>query len=129
VEFPGALAHAESRARQARADALLLWKPHGEGYRTMVPGKLYEYLDAGRPVVALLPASDEAAALVERAGGCVLPPGDAPALAAELGERLARWRRGERVPVARPDWLAEHTRAHLAGGLARELDALTGARA
>src|SRR5439155_1578801 len=69
VEFLGPRPHGEARMWQRRADGLLLWKPRGEGYRTMVPGKLYEYLDAGRPVLALLDPAEEAAALVRRAGG------------------------------------------------------------
>lgn len=124
VHLPGPLAHEATRALQRAADVLLLWKPQGEGYRTMVPGKLYEYLDSGRPVIALLPAGDEAAALVERAGGTRVAPGDVPALAAELLARWRRWRAGERIPDARPEWLAEHTRARLAGVLAGALDAL-----
>ncbi len=124
VRLPGPLAHGESRALQRAADVLLLWKPHGEGFRTMVPGKLYEYLDSGRPVLALLPAGDEAAVLVERAGGTRLEPGDAPALARELLARYTRWRAGERVPDARPDWLGSHAREPLAGELAAALDTL-----
>jgi len=131
VRMPGPLAHAESRARQLAADVLLLWKPRGEGYRTMVPGKLYEYLDSGRPIVALLPAGDEAAELVERADGTRLDPGDAAGLAREIAARYARWRRGGRTAARRPPWLTTHERARLAGELARALDALvaTGARA
>jgi glycosyltransferase involved in cell wall biosynthesis len=128
VRLPGPLAHAESRSLQRAADLLLLWKPNGTGFRTMVPGKLYEYLDSGRPVLALLPAGDEAAGLVERAGGTRLDPGDTSALARELGSRLARWRAGGRTPDSRPDWLAAHARARLAAELARELDALVGVR-
>ena len=124
VRFTGPLPHAEARARQRAADALLLWKPHGEGFRTMVPGKLYEYLDSGRPIVALLPAGDEAAEWVARAGGWVGPPGDARALATELASRLARWRREGRTPDARPPGLETRTRAALAGELAGALDAL-----
>lgn len=124
VAFSGPIAHAEARARQARADALLLWKPQAEGYRTMVPGKLYEYLDSARPVLALLPQGDEAAELVRRAGGRVLTPGDAAALAAEIASALARWRREGRAAGTRPEWLAAHTRAALAGELAGELDQL-----
>ena len=124
VRLPGPVAHEDSRALQRAADVLLLWKPHGEGYRTMVPGKLYEYLDSGRPVIALLPERDEAAVLIERAGGTRLAPGDVPALAAELLRRWQRWRSGERPLDARPDWLEQHTRAHLAGELAGALDGL-----
>ena len=111
---------------QRRADALILWKPRGAGYRTMVPGKLYEYLDSGRPVVALLPADDEAAALVRRAGGDVLPPGDRGELARTLETMYMAWKQGGRAPSARPEWLAEFGRAHLAARLAGRLDALTG---
>ena len=124
VRFRGPLAHAEARALQRGADAQLLWKPRGEGYRTMVPGKLYEYLDSGRPLLALLPEQDEAADLVRRAGGWVGAPGDADALANEIGARFARWSERGRAPDARPDWLSSHTRAALAGQLASELDRL-----
>ncbi len=128
VRFRGPLAHAETRALQKAADLLLLWKPRGEGYRTMVPGKLYEYLDSGRPIVGLLPESDEAADLVRRANGRVSAPGDADALAAELAARLARWRASGRSDDARPDWLDRHARTQLAGELARALDGLVAAR-
>ena len=92
----------------------------------MVPGKLYEYLDSGRPVLGLLDADDEAAQLVRRSGGMLLPPGDSPALARELAARYERWRAGNRTSDERPAWLAEHTREHLAGELASALDALVG---
>jgi glycosyltransferase involved in cell wall biosynthesis len=130
VRFAGARAHAEARLAQRSADLLLLWRPRGERYRTMVPGKLYEYLASGRPLLALLPDGDEATALVRRAGGAVIAPGATEALERELAARLARWRARGRAPDAVPDWLGGHTREHLAGALARALDILTaGARA
>lgn len=129
ARFAGPLAHGESRALQRAADLLLLWKPRGEGYRTMVPGKLYEYLDAGRPVVALLPEDDEAAALVRRAGGTVLAPGDRAGLARELETRYMAWKEHGRVADDRPAWLGEHARPALAARLAGLLDGLSGGRA
>jgi glycosyltransferase involved in cell wall biosynthesis len=130
LHFAGARPHAEARLAQRSADLLLLWRPHGEGYRTMVPGKLYEYMASGRPVLALLPAGDEAAVLVRRAGGEVIAPGSTAVLERELGARLARWRAAGRTPDRVPGWLGEHTREHLAGELARALDGLVnGARA
>ena len=124
VHLPGPLAHADARTLQGAADVLMLWKPHGEGFRTMVPGKLYEYLDSGRPIVALLRADDEAAQLVQRAGGELSPPADAGALAARLLARWRRWQAGERTVARRPEWLDQHRRGALAGVLARSLDAL-----
>lgn len=126
VRFHGARAHAETRAVQRAADVLVLWRPEGEGYRTMVPGKLYEYLDAGRPVVAVWPAGEEAAALVARAGGVIVAPGDRAALARELETRYMAWRDGGRTADARPEWLHTHARPELAARLAGALDRLAG---
>jgi glycosyltransferase involved in cell wall biosynthesis len=124
VRFPGSLPHAETRALERGADLLLLWKPRGAGYRTMVPGKLYEYLDVERPVLAMLPEDDEAAALVRSAGGEVVPPGDRAPLAAAIERRYLAWKEGRRERAARPEWLDGHTRARLAERLAGLLDAL-----
>jgi len=128
VRFPGSLPHAETRALERRADLLLLWKPRGAGYRTMVPGKLYEYLDVERPVLAMLPEDDEAAALVRSAGGEVVPPGERGPLAAAIERRYLAWKEGRRERAPRPEWLAGHTRAALSGRLAGQLDRLLDAR-
>jgi glycosyltransferase involved in cell wall biosynthesis len=122
VEFTGSLPHAEARALQRDADLLLLWKVRGAP--AMVPGKLYEYLDAGRPLVALLDPDDEAGRLVREAGGTLVRPGDRAALADEIERRYAAWREGERPASRRPAWLEEHTRERLAARLAGVLDGL-----
>jgi glycosyltransferase involved in cell wall biosynthesis len=128
VGFKGAIEHGAARALQRSADLLLLWKPRGAGYRTMVPGKLYEYLDSGRPLLAVLPAGDEAAALVESAGGTRVMPGDASTLADVLEHAFEQWCAGGRTPGHRPAWLEEHTRARLAARLAATLDAMVKGR-
>ncbi len=128
VRFHGSVSHAESRRLQQSADALLLWKPRGPGYRTMVPGKLYEYLDSGRPVLALLPDGDEAAGLVRRAEGEVLAPGDTAALARALERRYTEWRGHGRVADRRPDWLEEYGRPRLAERFAEVLDSTLSTR-
>lgn len=126
VEFLGPVAHAAARALQARADLLLLWKPSGEGYRTMVPGKLYEYLGSGRPILAVLEREDEAARLAAD-GGAVVVPARREAIAREIELRYAAWRDGARPTTTRPAWLEAHTRARLAAGLARTLERKVGA--
>lgn len=125
VEFLGPVSHAESRALQRRAGTLLLWKP--DGFPAMVPGKLYEYLDSGRPLLALLEPGDESAVLVRRAGGAILPPRDRAALIAEIERRYRAWKAGESLPGGRPDWLDDHTRERLSGRLAQVLDGMIAA--
>ncbi len=124
VEFTGPLPHAESRALQRRAHTLLLWKP--DGFPAMVPGKLYEYLDSGRPLIAILEAGDESAVLVRRAGGAIVAPRDRAGLTAEIERRYRAWKAGEPPASARPDWLDEHTRERLSGRLAEVLDGVAG---
>lgn len=127
VSWTGPISHAESRRAQREADLLLLWKPrHG---RTMVPGKTYEYLDSGRPILALLSADDEAAALVARAGGAVVDPGDRAAIAAAIGARYDAWKARGREAGTRPAWLDGFARPALAGRLASVLDDLVSSRA
>ena len=125
VEFTGPRAHHEARALQRRADVLMLWQPRN--FPTMVPGKLYEYLDAARPIVAVVDPAIESAAMVRRAGGTVAAPGDRDALTEALDRHYAAWREGRAITAERPAWLDEHTRDALSARLARRLDALVGA--
>jgi len=127
VEFLGPRPHAETRRMQGDADLLLLWKPRG--YPTMVPGKLYEYLDAGRPVLGVLAAGEEAATLLERGGGERVDPGDRAALAAAIERRYLAWKSEGRAPGGRPAWLDGHARPALAARLASLLDPLVESRA
>ncbi len=122
VDFPGPVTHAEARALQRAADALVVWKP--VGCDAAIPAKVYEYLDTGRPILALLP-DDEAGRLVSAAGGRRVPPGDRSALAAEIESLYLAWREGRAAPPAPPPaWLAGHSRERLAGRLAGLLDGL-----
>jgi hypothetical protein len=127
VEFQGPRDHAAARALQRSADLLLLWQPRATP--TMVPGKLYEYLDAGRPILAVGDPGGEAAELARRGGAEIVECGDREGLAAALGRRWQAWRAGERASRTRPDWLAEYRRERLSGQLADLLERLVGARA
>ncbi len=124
VELSGPVAHAEARALQRGADLLMLWTPRG--YRNCVPGKVYEYLDSGRPLLALLEPGDELAEMVLRGGGVRLAPGDREGLSAEIERRYLAWKedRGALVHSHRPEWLEEHTRSSLSARLATLLDGL-----
>lgn len=122
VTFTGPRSHAESREAQARAHTLLHWQPRE--FPTMVPGKLYEYFDSGRPVLAVLDPATEAAALVREAGGTVVPSRDRSALAAEIERRYDEWASGVASRPRRPEWLEQHRRDRLAARLAGVLDEL-----
>jgi glycosyltransferase involved in cell wall biosynthesis len=95
-------------AEMRRADALLLLlKPF---YDTTMPGKLYEYLAAGAPIL-VFGDTGLAASLVRRLGaGLVVPADDTSALEAALHRLLEE--PGEHWETAdRRSWIAGHTRS------------------
>jgi hypothetical protein len=94
----------------------------------MVPGKLYEYLDSGRPLLAMLDDGEEAAALVRRAGAERIVPCDRAAITEALTRHYLAWVERGRAADARPEWLADYERPRLAARLAAELDTLVGSR-
>ena len=127
VEFMGSRPHAEARALQGNAELLVHWQPRE--FATMVPGKLYEYIESGRPIVALLDPELEAAALLRRADAVIVAPGDRVGLSAELERRYREWKLQGRQPAAAREWIREYARDHLSGQLAQVLDGVMAAPA
>jgi glycosyltransferase involved in cell wall biosynthesis len=122
VRFVGPLPNAEARRLQREADVLLLVRNEGPGYEAMVPGKLYEYLAAGRPIVAMVGTS-EASGIARDCGAAVAAPHDGEAAVAAAFAVL------DGAPTAaRPDsgaiarLLRSRSRRALAGELAALLD-------
>lgn len=111
------LPHATCLARLHEADALLVVQPDTA---TQVPGKLYEYLYVGKPILAI--ASEGATAtLVREAGlGAVVNSGDVDGIAEALVALYRRARSGEAgvSSTTRDVLLARHD----ARALTRELD-------
>lgn len=95
--------------------------PHKAG---LIPGKTYEYLASGRPILAAVPAGD-ARDLLEAAGNAhVCAPGDVDGMAHAIRTELDRWRAGEtpRPPAAAV--VARFERRAIAGQLARVFDSV-----
>ena len=76
-----------------REAALLVLTIEAWSYaRAVVPGKTYEYLASGRPVVGLGPPDGEAAAILRAAGaGEMYAPHDAAGVEAWLRRHVAAW--------------------------------------
>lgn len=89
--------HAESVRFTLGADLLLLVVDDVKGSEGIVPGKVFEYLGARRPVLALAPEGD-VADLVRRTGaGVVLDRNDVDGIAAALMGWVEERRRAGRV--------------------------------
>jgi glycosyltransferase involved in cell wall biosynthesis len=90
---------------QRDSEALLLLIPEAGGRGAgVLSGKVFEYLAAERPILAVVPPEGAAAQLLcETGAGVVAPPEDVGAIAAALGELESRWRAGNLDGVALTD--------------------------
>ena len=125
VRFAGVLPKREAVREMGRADICLICTWDHPFHRMVLANKIFDYLAAGRPVVAA--AHGEMAELLERSGaGVSVPPGDAVALARAIRslrslsgeERQTMGRRG------RDYVLAHYRRRDLADRAERIMTAL-----
>jgi glycosyltransferase involved in cell wall biosynthesis len=82
---------------QRDSEALLLLIPEAAGRgKGVLSGKVFEYLAAERPILAVVPPDGAAADLIREIGsGVVAPPDDVPAIRDALVDLHGRWQRGE----------------------------------
>lgn len=120
VEFLPAVSRRQAHQHQLDADALLLITAPGQ--RSVATLKLFEYIRAGAPILAL--AHDNAAAAIIQADdlGLSVPPDDPAAIAAALLALIQRPRN-----ATRPDFAAvraRYERRQLTAQLATLFDAV-----
>jgi glycosyltransferase involved in cell wall biosynthesis len=123
VCFLGYLSHAASVELVRGADLLFLPMhslPAGERSR-IVPGKAYEYMASGRPILAAVPDGDARDFLERWDPAFVCRPDDIEAMTQTLDIVYERW--VQREPMCRADNadIARFERRHLAQGLAATL--------
>ncbi len=136
VELVPFLRHDDVLAQQRAADLLLLYVAPGRGSQGVYTGKVFEYVAARRPVLALSPSDNVASMLLAEAGataagvGARVDPDDVDAIAGALLDLWRHWRDaggpdGMQVSdVATPgDVLERIDRAHAAGRFATVLRA------
>jgi glycosyltransferase involved in cell wall biosynthesis len=94
---------------QRDSEALLLLIPEAGGRgRGVLSGKVFEYLAAERPILAVVPPDGAAAALLRDSGaGVVVPPDDEAAIGAALADLESRYRAGSLDGTVLPDELKE----------------------
>ena len=116
IEVIGPVPHRRSLQYQLASDALLLVIydcPWANGDLT---GKIFEYMGAGKPILALAPEG-EASKLVRSHGlGWVEPPRDVERIRARLAQLIEAWRCGSLKGRSRyiPQFSAERLSEELA---------------
>jgi glycosyltransferase involved in cell wall biosynthesis len=107
----GVLGRAEVVALQRSADLLLLITSADSQQAT---GKLFEYLAAGKPILALADGNEAERLVRETGTGVVVPPGDVDAIA----DALRRAARGDLAREYAPHGVEQYAYPHLAEQMA-----------
>jgi len=124
VRLRGYVTHSESVELMRGADLLFLpMQDLPPGTRaTIVPGKTYEYIASGTPILAAVPDGDARDLLQEAGNALLCRPNDVSAIADALRGAVARWREGSRPPAPRPEVVARFEYGRLAARLADVFD-------
>jgi glycosyltransferase involved in cell wall biosynthesis len=116
----GYLPHGEAVALLRSADLLFL--PMHDLPRCtragLVPGKTYEYLAAGRPILAAVPDGDARDILREAGGARLCAPADSAAMAEAIAMEIERWRAGKPAPPPSAGVVARYERRRQTADLA-----------
>lgn len=121
----GQVPHQRALALMQGADVLFLPVPLGYYANASLPGKLFEYLGSGRPILAAVPVESEVARVVGDVGGSMrVNPGDVQTLA-DLIEGLCAGRGAELFGTQRRERLERYTRASTTRELAAVFDEVT----
>jgi glycosyltransferase involved in cell wall biosynthesis len=112
---------------QRDSEALLLLIPEAGGRgKGVLSGKVFEYLAAERPILAVVPPEGAAAALIREAGaGVVVAPDDVDGMIAALRDLHERWRAGKLdAPPLSEEWRTRVSRRSRVEEFARVLEGL-----
>jgi glycosyltransferase involved in cell wall biosynthesis len=124
VEMPGYLDHQSSTALLRSGDLLFLPMhnlPAGEKAR-IVPGKTYEYLAAGPPILAAVPEGDASDLVRQSENGDVCRPDDVDGILSSLRVRYEAWLAGNRRGQANSELCRRFERRELTRDLAASFE-------
>ena len=92
VQVTGYIPHRQSIEEINKADLLLLIIGSGASMEGVVTGKIYEYLAAKKPILALVPEGVAAELIHSARAGIVVPPTDISAINRAIVDLYNRWR-------------------------------------
>jgi hypothetical protein len=118
VTVPARFSRSEALRRMAQSDLLLL--SVDQSYQ--IPLKTYEYLRAGRPILALSSGGAVVDLLNQTGGAWVVDPDDGAGIRAAVLEAYQSWRGGVDARLPNQDVVSAFDRRLLSGRIAKLLD-------
>lgn len=112
VKFHGFVSKLESLRQILTSDVGLLIIPETEGSRTAIPGKVYEYIGAGKFILALCPQDSAVGRLIRDLGnGFSAPPDDAAEIQVVLRRIIEKYNQGKLAPFISSDTISLYERS------------------
>lgn len=124
VSYRGMLPHMEAVHLMRSADLLLLIVIAEDQGTALIPGKSYEYIASGRPVLAMVSESVVADLIRESCAGFVVDPHDVDAILDHFRRAYAAWEAGMPWQGAAIESAHRYDRRTLAASLAKLFDAI-----
>jgi glycosyltransferase involved in cell wall biosynthesis len=106
----GVLSHDEAFRRMQQCDVLMLLHTQPDGADEVITGKVFEYLLAGRPVLAIGPACMAVNSVLDELGAGLQVEHDQPRALVEALEQLIRRKRHGQLESAIPPGLTKYSR-------------------
>ena len=128
-EFVGYVSHAEAIRAMRSAHGLLLTVPEGENGDTIICGKLFEYLAAGRPILVVGPRDGECERIVRTCRAGLATCFESEPIVGALQELYDAWRAGRPLRGCPEDALEQFSRVELTRRLGQIFDYLSTPRA
>jgi len=122
LDMPGYLNHIEAIKKNLKSDVLLMYLPIRRGLNAFT-GKIFEYLAAGKTILALIPETSILAKLIqETQSGVIVSPDDYHGIQEALLSLFVLWRQGGLKKTKKTDVLNRFERRYLTSCLANILD-------
>lgn len=119
VKLLGYFNHKETLRHMKKAHLLLLVTSHGKGN---IPGKIFEYMASGTPILALVPDGIAKQLIEESRTGFTVDPDNAEAISEKIYELYQKWECGELRISPNWDVIKRYERKSLIQTLAAEFD-------
>ena len=124
TEFIEYVPHTQAVKWQQQAQIVLLVINNSPNAKTIIPGKLYEYLGSGRPLLAIGPRDSDSAKVIEMTkGGVVHEHDDVAGLTNRILDYFNLYQQGKLNGNA--EGIQRFTRKHLAADFAKVLTSLS----
>jgi glycosyltransferase involved in cell wall biosynthesis len=122
VRVEGYASHARAVRAMQQADCLLLIIGSGRGSEVVFTGKIFEYLAARRPILALVPPGAASELIQSARAGMIVAPEDVAGISQALRMQYRQWKEGRLSIDLDNEVIQVYDRRRLAGQLAAELN-------